>query len=112
MQTQWSRSYNTDYDNKYYTILQIYSTVVVTNQIVQTLVPQLIALPPKYPVQYDNLEKCLIAQNGSLCSIKFGSAGALTFQQQKECKHSNVCQVPSMWHRKVGLTVLKTNVPM
>jgi len=29
--------------------------ISVTNKIVQTLVPELTALPPKYPVSYDNL---------------------------------------------------------
>jgi len=31
----------------------------VTNKIVQTFAPELTALPPKYPVSYDNLEKVL-----------------------------------------------------
>jgi len=93
-------------------ILQIYSMIGVTNKIVQTLAPELTAFPPKYPVSYDNLEKYSVAPNDSLYSIKFGSAGTLTFQQQKEYKHSNVCQVPSRWYRNVGLTVLKTDDPM
>jgi len=81
----------------------------VTNKIVQTLAPEFTALPPKYPVSYDNLEKCLIAQIDSLYSIKFKSAGALTFQKQNECKHSSVCQAPSRWNRNVGLTVPQTD---
>jgi len=112
VQTQWWRSYNYVYYNNGYTILQIYSIISVTNKIVQTLAPELTALSPKCPVSYNNLKKCLIAQNDSLYSIKCVSARALTFQQQEDCKHSNICQAPSRWHRNVGLTVPQTDNPM